>query len=80
MNGGKMSSVTGRDFKPPNINPRVVAMVAVALVVAAALAGSVFKIEPEQVGLVLTFGEYTRIADPGSLLGRRLLPSNTRCI
>jgi len=65
MNGGSIRSVPGRDFKPPNINFSAVAGLIALVIVAAAAFGSVFKVEPEQVGVVMTFGEYTRIADPG---------------
>ena len=65
MNGGSIRSVPGRDFKPPNINFSAVAGLIALVILLGAVIGSVFKVEPEQVGVVLTFGKYTRIADPG---------------
>jgi membrane protease subunit HflK len=54
-----------RDFKPPEIKPATVGMVILLLLIAAALWSSIFTVAPEEVGVVLTFGKYTREVGPG---------------
>jgi len=54
-----------KDFKPPNINFKVVA-IAVAIILAISFFSSLwFTVEPEEVGVILQFGKYTRTVDPG---------------
>jgi membrane protease subunit HflK len=53
------------DFKLPKMNPGRAALGIIALLVAAAVWSSVFTVAPEEVGVVLTFGEYAHEADPG---------------
>ena len=55
----------GPEFTPPNINPSAAAALVVGLIVLAAAYSSVFRIEPEEVGVVLTFGRYEKLVDPG---------------
>ena len=54
-------------FQPPNINIKPGAVIWSVLVVLAAVIAysSFFQIEPEEVGLVLTFGEYSHQVEPG---------------
>ena len=53
------------DFRPGRPPTRLVLMGALILVGAAILISTVFTIQPEEVGIVLRFGKYTRTADPG---------------
>ena len=54
-----------KDFKPPKINFRA-AGAAVAIIVALSFVFSLwFTVEPEEVGVVLRFGEYKRTVNPG---------------
>ena len=52
-------------LKIPNIPWRTAAMGLIALVVLVSLLGTVFQIEPEEVGVILRFGKYARTAEPG---------------
>jgi membrane protease subunit HflK len=53
-------------FRLPNIqNPRAVGIGLLVLLGALALWSSVFTVRPEEVGVVLTFGKYSRQAEPG---------------
>ena len=53
------------DFRPPNINFNAVGLVLLLLVLAGLVWSSVFTVSPEEVGVVQTFGRYTREAGPG---------------
>ena len=55
----------GPNFRPPDINPRTAGIAILVLVVALALWSSIFTVAPEEVGVVLTFGRYSRQVDPG---------------
>jgi membrane protease subunit HflK len=52
-------------FKPPDINVRRLLPIVLGLIVLLAAWSSIFQIEPEEVGVVLTFGAYSREAPPG---------------
>ena len=52
-------------LKIPNIPWRTAALGLLALVVLVSLLGTVYQIEPEEVGVILRFGKYARTADPG---------------
>ena len=52
-------------LKIPNIPWRTAATGLLALVVLVSLFGTVFQIEPEEVGVILRFGKYARTAEPG---------------
>ena len=52
-------------LKIPNIPWRTAALGLLALVVLVSLFGTVFQIEPEEVGVILRFGKYAREAAPG---------------
>ncbi len=54
-----------KDFKMPNINIKAVAGAVIALLLVWLAYSSWFTIEPEEVGVVLRFGKYTRTANPG---------------
>lgn len=54
-----------KNFKPPKINVKAV-ISAVAVVIAIGFIFSLwFTVEPEEVGVVLRFGKYTRTVNPG---------------
>ena len=52
-------------LKIPNIPWRTAATGLLALVVLVSLLGTVYQIEPEEVGVILRFGKYARTAEPG---------------
>ena len=52
-------------LKVPNIPWRTAAAGLVALVALVALAGTVYQIEAEEVGVILRFGKYVRTTNPG---------------
>ena len=52
-------------LKVPKIPLRTVAAGLVALVALVAMAGTVYQIQPEEVGVILRFGKYVRTTDPG---------------
>ncbi len=54
-----------KDFKMPSINMKAVAWAVAAIFVTGLVFSSWFTIEPEEVGVVLRFGKYTRTANPG---------------
>jgi membrane protease subunit HflK len=51
--------------KPPNIPPKLVGVGLAAVVLLAVLFMAFFMIQPEEVGVVLTFGKFNRTVDPG---------------
>lgn len=57
-----------KDFKPPNLPDfsrgwfKVVAAAVVGLIV---VAGALYQVQPEEVGVVLRFGKYVRTTEPG---------------
>ncbi|MHC4225556.1 MAG: FtsH protease activity modulator HflK [Planctomycetota bacterium] len=53
------------DFKLPDINLPGALAAALLLLLLVGLWSAFFTVEPEEVGVVLTFGEYSREADPG---------------
>jgi hypothetical protein len=57
MNTRNLRPVPGSpQFKPPDINIRSAAGALLVLIVLLAIWSSVFTVEPEEVGVVLTFG------------------------
>ena len=52
-------------LKVPKIPLRTVAAGLAALVALVVMAGTVYQIEPEEVGVILRFGKYARTAEPG---------------
>jgi membrane protease subunit HflK len=52
-------------LKIPNIPWRTAALGLLALVVLVSLLGTVYQIEPEEVGVIQRFGKYARTAEPG---------------
>jgi membrane protease subunit HflK len=54
-----------KDFKPPKINVKVVSTAAAIIVILGLFFSLWFTVEPEEVGVVLQFGKYTRTVNPG---------------
>lgn len=52
-------------FKPPNFQLRWIRWIALGIVVVIFLFSSIFTIGPEEVGVILRFGKFTRTVDPG---------------
>ena len=52
-------------FRVPKIPWRNAAIGVVAIVALVAAAGTAFQVEPEEVGVVLRFGKYSRTTEPG---------------
>jgi membrane protease subunit HflK len=65
MDSRNIRTVPIRDFKPPNINFGTVGLILVLLLLAGALWSAIFTVAPEEVGVILTFGKYTREVGPG---------------
>jgi len=65
MNGRDVRGVSIRDFKPPNINFGAVGLMLLGALVLLVLWSSIFTIEPEEVGVIQTFGKYSREVPPG---------------
>jgi membrane protease subunit HflK len=51
--------------KMPNISPNLIKYGAIALVIIIILFSSFFRVEPEEVGVILRFGKFDRTVDPG---------------
>ncbi len=54
-----------RDFKPPKINLKAISSIVIAVVAISFIFSLWFTVEPEEVGVVLQFGKYTRTVEPG---------------
>jgi len=53
------------DFKPPKIPVKTIGIVVAVMLALLIAASMVFTVDPEEVGVVLTFGRYTRQVEPG---------------
>ena len=54
-----------KNFKPPKINFKAIAAAAVVILVLGLFLSTWFTVEPEEVGVVVQFGKYTRTVNPG---------------
>ncbi len=54
-----------KDFRPPKINAKAIGWAVFAILLLSLLFSLWFTVEPEEVGVVLRLGKYTRTADPG---------------
>ena len=54
-----------RSFRPPNIPVRTLGWVAIAIVLAILLFSTIFTVGPEEVGVIQSFGKYTRTVTSG---------------
>jgi membrane protease subunit HflK len=52
-------------MKMPNVSPNLIKYGAIALAIIIILFSSFFRIEPEEVGVILRFGRFNRTVDPG---------------
>jgi membrane protease subunit HflK len=52
-------------MRVPNISPKMIRYGVIGIFALIVLFSSVFTIEPEEVGVILRFGKFTRIVDPG---------------
>lgn len=52
-------------FRPPQVTPRRVVIIAAALIALTILVSAWFTVEPEEAGLVLRFGRFARVVPPG---------------
>ncbi len=67
MDSSDFGNVRIGNFKPPRIQlpTNTIAMAVIAVVILAAIFSSFYTVSPEEVGVVLTFGAYSGITDPG---------------
>jgi membrane protease subunit HflK len=65
MSTVNIRSAGSGNFRPPEINAGKVGVIAVVVLVAILIFSSVFTVEPEEVGVILTFGKYSREVGPG---------------
>lgn len=52
-------------FRPPAINFKLIRWIVLGIVLLIFIFSSFFTIDPEEVGVILRFGKFTRTADPG---------------
>ena len=65
MSGQGFGGVSTQGFRPPKIPLKNIGAIVAILVVLGLGATLFFKIQPEEVGVVLVFGKYTRTVEPG---------------
>ena len=67
MEGSNFGNVRVGEFRPPNIKVPRGLLTALPLILLALLLmwTTVYTVDPEEVGVVLTFGAFTKITDPG---------------
>jgi len=53
------------DIKLPKIKPGIIKLVVLAVFIIILLAGSIYQISPEEIGVILRFGKFVRTTDPG---------------
>jgi len=53
------------EIKLPKIKTGVIKLIVVAVVILILLAGSVYQIRPEEIGVILRFGKFVRTTEPG---------------
>jgi len=53
------------DIKLPKIKPGIIKLVVIAVVIIIVVAGSIYQISPEEIGVILRFGKFVRTTDPG---------------
>ena len=68
----------GGQMRPPRVNPSVVGLVVLALFAVLLITQSVVIVEPEEVALILRFGEYQRTLKSGLHFKLPLLESKIR--
>lgn len=61
----KHSQLDLNDLRPPNISWRTIRLAVIGLIIVIFFFKSWFTIDPEEVGVILRFGKFTRTVDPG---------------
>lgn len=61
----RIRTLEAGQFRPPNVDGRKLGLIFLLLLVVFLLWSTFFTVSPEEVGVVLTFGRYTREAEPG---------------
>jgi membrane protease subunit HflK len=54
-----------KDFRPPKMNIKAIGLAVAVILILSFFFSLWFTVEPEEVGVVLQFGKYTRTVDPG---------------
>ncbi len=54
-----------KDIKIPSINVKIITNIVIVVLLVLFLYSTLFTIDPEEVGVILRFGEYTRTVNPG---------------
>lgn len=67
MDKGDFGNLRMGDFRPPNIKlpSGVTSLIPAVIIGLWVLWGTIYTVTPEEVGVVLTFGEYTSVSEPG---------------
>jgi membrane protease subunit HflK len=65
MDGPKMRKVDLGDFRPPNIRIGMLLLIGLGILGAWVAFDSVYTVEPEEAGIVLTFGKFSASTPPG---------------
>ncbi len=67
MERGDFGNLKVGDFRPPNIqlSGSMMALIPAVIIGLWLLWSTVYTVAPEEVGVVLTFGKYTKLTDPG---------------
>jgi membrane protease subunit HflK len=65
MNSQNTRLGSWEQLKLPNVEPRTIGLIVLGVIVLVLLWSSFFTVEPEEVGLVLTFGKYGHQVEPG---------------
>ncbi|MCK5146396.1 FtsH protease activity modulator HflK [bacterium] len=59
-------NIGGEEVELPSaLNPKLIGWIAALLVVVIIMAGSIYQVSPEELGVVMRFGKYVRTTDPG---------------
>lgn len=61
----KFRTIRGGDFQPPSVNARTIAWILLGGLALVAVFTIFFQVEPEEVALVMRFGRYDRMVEPG---------------
>lgn len=65
MDWRKFKLVDGSNFEKPKIQPRAVVILVTVLITLLLVRSILYTVDTEEVGVVLTFGKYTKTVDPG---------------
>jgi membrane protease subunit HflK len=65
MDDRNIRGVPTPQFKPPNINFSTIALIGLAILAILVVISMFYQVEPEAVGVVLTFGKFSHVTEPG---------------